>query len=657
MQRRLAAILAADMVGYSRLMAADEAAVLARQKRLRSELIDPKIREYQGRIVKTTGDGLLAEFPSVVDALRCAVGIQLSMLARETAAPADQRIAYRIGINLGDVIIEDDDIYGDGVNIAARLEAMADPDGICVSQTVVDHVKTKVASRFEDLGDQAFKNMPVPVRVQRVQMRPEKPGSNQSQGKARIPSKRLAIAAIALITTAIALTVVVLLRWPDGVALDAVSSPDLKDRNDPGLGLASETPPVANPEKASIAVLPFQNLSQEPDQEYFNDGITEDIITVLSKLPDLMVISRNSTFRFKGQEVDPKKVGQELGALYLLTGSVRRSGGDVRISVQLVDAQSGGYVWADRYDGQLADVFALQEAVAQRVANALALSLSPDAASAARRGETENSEAYDLFLRGWEHYRKRTPEHLVRALDYFKKAIAIDPSYARAHAAAASIYWTSVRTQWVGTVIPDEPDEYKRRDMAYKHLAQAMEDPPTLAFQVRSRVNLYRGRYAESLTDAEKAVQLDHNDADALTTLAEALILAGRPQEAFEPIGTAQGLDPYNRSYHSYLQGIAYFGLGQFREAASYLERALELGPEEWSSEIGWRVFMPLYSPLAASYAYLDRTEEAENVVSEIKKVWNSANVATETYYWLYKEDSDRQRLADGLRLAGLPDF
>ena len=307
MERRLTAILAMDMVGYSRLMANDETGVLARQKEHRRELIDPRLTEYHGRIVKTTGDGLLAEFPSVVDAFRCAVGIQLSLRDREAEAPPDRRIAYRIGINLGDIIIEDDDIYGDGVNIAARLEKLAEPGGICVSQTVVDHVTTKVASSFEDLGEQSLKNIPTAVRACRVLMQTEMPG-DAAPPPARKSAKRLAWAAgVVLVVAAGALPVH--RAWES--ITDADRTATAADRTLAEEDISSAAPSAKDTGEASIAVLPFQNLSAAADQEYFNDGITEDIITELSKVPELLVISLNSSFRYKGREIDPGEVGND----------------------------------------------------------------------------------------------------------------------------------------------------------------------------------------------------------------------------------------------------------------------------------------------------------------------------------------------------------
>jgi len=314
MERRLTAILVADMVGYSRLMAADEAGTLARQKANRKELIDPRIAEYGGRLVKSTGDGVLVEFPSVVDALCCAVTIQLAMTEREAAVPEETRIAYRIGINLGDIIIEDDDIYGDGVNVAARLEALAEPGGVCVSRTVVNHVRGKVASDFEDRGQQQVKNIPEPVHVFRVLMQPEAAGETAAETRRMTWWWQPAAGAVAVL--AIAIT---------GLMVWQPWTPDVQPAS-------VERMAFALPDKPSIAVLPFDNMSDDPEQEYFADGMTEDLITDLSKISGLFVIARNSTFTYKGTPVEVRQVAEDLGVRYVLEGSVRRAGNEVRIN-------------------------------------------------------------------------------------------------------------------------------------------------------------------------------------------------------------------------------------------------------------------------------------------------------------------------------------
>jgi len=366
-ERKLAAILAADVAGYSRLMGADEEGTLARLKTLRRELADPKIKEHRGRIVKTTGDGLLIEFASVVDAVRCAVEVQREMAERNADVPSDRRIEFRMGINLGDIMKDGRDIYGDGVNVAARLEALAEPGGICVSRVVRDQVRDKLAFSFEDMGEQQVKNIARPVRVHRILL-----------GEGTGPSEATA----------------------GGAA----------------------NPPLALPDKPSIAVLPFQNMSGDPEQEYFADGMVEEVITALSRIRWLFVIARNSSFTYKGQAIDVKQVGRELGVRYVLEGSVRKGGNRVRITAQLIEAETGAHLWADRFDGSLADVFDLQDQVATGVAGVIEPTLQ--AAEIRRSSERPKSDltAYDLYLRALSAITSGEKTGYIEALDLLGRA-------------------------------------------------------------------------------------------------------------------------------------------------------------------------------------------------------------------------------------------
>jgi adenylate cyclase len=415
--RRLAAILAADVAGYSRLMGADEEGTLERLKALRRELLDPKIAEHHGRIVKTTGDGLLVEFASVVDAVRCAVEVQQAMPARDTGVAAENRIELRIGINLGDVIVEGDDLYGDGVNIAARIEALADAGGVFVSNTVHDHVRDRLPFVFEDLGEQQVKNIARPVRVYRVR--------------------------------------------DIGTAAKSPSAPAL---------------PL--PDKPSIAVLPFANMSGDPEQEYFVDGMVEEIITALSRIHWLFVIARNSTFTYKGRPVDVKQVGRELGVRYVLEGSVRKAGMQVRITGQLIDAVTGAHLWADRFDGSLKDVFELQDKIAVSVAGVIepALQAAEMRRSAAR--PTTDLTAYDLYLRALTAFFPIRKEGLVTALGLFEQAIAIDRHYGPALSWAAICHLRLVTEGW--TEAPED-DRQKGIDLARRALQVGENDPRVLA--------------------------------------------------------------------------------------------------------------------------------------------------------------------------------
>jgi TolB-like protein/class 3 adenylate cyclase len=368
-ERRLAAILAADVAGYSRLMGADEEGTLAALKAIRRDLFDLKIKEHRGRIVKTTGDGMLVEFASVVDAVRCAVEVQREMAERNADVPADRRIDFRVGINVGDIISDDNDIYGDGVNVAARLEALAEPGGICVSRVVRDQVRDKLDFTFDDKGDQQVKNIARPVRVYRVGARPSGPPAGET----------------------------------------------------PALQAA-----LSLPEKPSIAVLPFQNLSGDPEQEYFADGIVEDIITALSRNRAFFVISRSTTFTYKGPAVDVAKVARELGVRYVLEGSVRRAGNRVRITAQLIDAASGHHLWADRYDRELADVFAVQDEIAQTIIGELAPGIIAAEMQQARRKDPSQLDAWERTMRAHWHIRRFTREDLAEARLLLEEAIELD---------------------------------------------------------------------------------------------------------------------------------------------------------------------------------------------------------------------------------------
>ena len=417
-ERRLAAILAADVAGYSRLMGADEEGTHERLRAHLAQLVDPKIREHRGRTVKNTGDGLLAEFPSVVDAVRCAAEIQRGMIDREPEVPEQWRIMFRIGINLGDVISEEHDIFGDGVNVAARLEALAEPGGICLSRVVRDQVRDKLDYTFEDLGEQQVKNIARPVRVYRVR--------DTSAGKSPI----------------------------------------------------APAPALPLPEKPSIAVLPFANMSGDPEQDYFADGMVEEIITALSRIRWLFVIARNSTFTYKGQAVDVKQVGRELGVRYILEGSVRKGGNRVRITAQLIDATNGTHLWADRFDGSLEDVFELQDEVATNVAGVIEPALQAAETQRSANRPTNDLSAYDLYLRALAAFYQLTKERIFEALSLLEQAIAIDPHYGPALSWAAICHVLLVRDGWA-----EAPETSRRKagDLARQALQVGENDPGILA--------------------------------------------------------------------------------------------------------------------------------------------------------------------------------
>jgi TolB-like protein len=510
--RRLAAILAADVAGYSRLIGADEGGTLERLKALRRELLDPKIAEHCGRLVKTTGDGLLVEFGSVVDALRCAVDVQRDTAGRNAGVVPKNRIELRIGINVGDIVVEDGDIFGDGVNVAARLEGLAEPGGICVAARVQEDAAGKLDLVFEDLGDQQLKNIARPVRAYRV--------------------------------------------------VTGARPPMPQPRADPLL-----------PDKPSIAVLPFANMSGDPEQEYFADGMVEEIITALSRIRWLFVIARNSSFTYKGQAVDVKQVGRELGVRYVLEGSVRKMGGRVRITGQLIDAASGAHLWADRFDGSLEDVFELQDQVARSVAGVIepALQAAEMRRSAAR--PTIDLTAYDLYLRALAVFFPITKERVFEALGLLEQAIAIDRHYALALSWAAICHMWLVRDGWAEA---PEISRRKANDLARLALEPAEDDPRILA-----NAALVLASFGEDIGAmiglVDRALAVNPSFARGCYVSGLLRIFAGQPDLAIEHVKTSLRLSPRERVGQPLsVIGTAYFFNRQFDEAATQLRLAIQ---------------------------------------------------------------------------------
>jgi adenylate cyclase len=567
--RRLAAILAADVAGYSRLMWADEEGTLERLKALRRELVDPKIAEHHGRIVKTTGDGLLVEFASVVDAVRCAVAVQQAIPERNTGVDADNRIELRIGINLGDVIVEGDDLYGDGVNIAARIEALADAGGVLVSNTVHDHVRDRLPFVFEDLGEQQVKNIARPVRVYRVRATLTHPDANAPGS----PLSRIA-----------------------GEGAE-------RQRREAGEG---SPPALALPDKPSIAVLPFANMSGDPEQEYFADGMVEEIITALSRIRWLFVIARNSSFTYKGQAVNVKQVGRELGVRYVLEGSVRKGGGQVRITTQLIDALSGVHLWADRFDGSLEDVFDLQDKIAVSVAGVIEPALQ--AAEMRRSAERPTSDltAYDLYLRALAAFHPRTRERVFEALGLLEQAIAIDRHYGPALAWAAMCHMVLVRDGWA-----EEPEASRRTgmDLARRALETGENDPRILA-NAANALAIFGEDIGTMIGLVDRALALNPSFARGWFVSGLLRLLAGQPDLAIEHVETSLRLSPRERvGTPLSVMGMAYFFKRQFDEAASKLLLALQDHPS----------FPPAYRGLAACYAHMGRLDEARAIVARLR--------------------------------------
>ncbi len=653
MERKLAAILAADVVGYTRLMGADEAGTLARLKALREELIDPEIDRHKGRLVKLMGDGALVEFTSVVAAVECAAAIQRAVRAHNAEVPEDEKIEFRIGINLGDVIIDGEDIYGDGVNVAARLEGLAEPGGVCVSRTVFDHVKGKVDLGFAHEGEQEVKNVAEPVSVYRVLLDPADAGKvTEAPRPAKRDRRRPAIAAAA------ALAIVAgLLVWQRPWA------PDVEPAS-------IERMAFPLPDKPSIAVLPFDNLSGDPEQEYFADGMTEDVITDLSKVSGLFVIARNSVFTYKDKPVKIQQVAEELGVRYVLEGSVRRVGDQVRINAQLIDATTGGHLWAERYDGSLADVVALQDKVTRKIVAALALNLTPGEEQRQTQPETDKPEAYDAFLRGWAYYRRSTPDDFAKAVPHFERAIALDPNYSRAYAALAALYsavadknrstGTSIWSLTLGITM-DEGVQLEKQ-----YLRQAMKDPAPLAHLAASRRLTRQGQHDAAIAEAEQAILLEPNAPLAHEAIGSALVYAGNPGDAAGHLRQAMRLDPGSADDYLFLLGLAQLGTAQYAAATETLTKAAQSHPDDDRSLI----------VLAAAYGHLGKIdaaklaiEKADRIRSDRQKRLPKSGVQIgidvlllgpytlqDVDFWPFRDKADRERLREGLQLAGVPD-
>ena len=623
MERRLAAILAADLVGYSRLMGADEAGTLDRLEGLKAEILDPLLSQHRGRVVKRTGDGFLVEFASVVDALACALAWQDAVEARASQVAEDRALRFRIGVNIGDVMVKNDDLYGDGVNVAARLEAMAEPGSVLLTQSVVSHVKGKVPAAFQDLGERRLKNIAEPVRIYRAS--PSCAAGAVAGAKAAPKPWRLPAIAAAL------------------VVLAAVAGATLWQRlGQPRVEPAPESKMAFPlPDKPSIAVLPFSNLSDDPSQDYFADGMTEDLITDLSKISGLFVIARNSSFSYKGQQVNVAQMAEELGVRYVLEGSVRRAGDEVRINAQLIDATTGGHLWAERYDGSLENVFALQDRLTEQIVTALAVQLTPGEQQRQAETETDVAEAYDAFLRGWTHYRRSTHDDYAKARDYFERAIELDPHYSKAYAALAATYWESFRREMFTAM---QMDRRSARQRAEEYLEKALASPTPLAFQVSAKILVWWGKHEQAVAEARKAVALNPNDAEGHITLAEMLTWNGQPREALGSVARARRLDPLNEANHAYVEGLARIELGQYQDAAVSLERALDLNPG----------FLMTGVPLAVAYVNLDRLPEARAVLKPYCDDVGCQNAATEAYWFPFKNVEDQKRFIDGLVGAGL---
>jgi len=586
MERRLAAIMAADMVGYSRLMAADETGTIARQKTHRTALIDPKIAQYGGRIVKTTGDGMLVEFPSVVDAVQCAVEIQRAMPEREGKTPSNNRIRYRFGINLGDIVIDDNDILGDGVNIAARLEGLSEPGGLCISDVVYQNIVGKLDLNFDDLGEQTLKNMERKVRVW---------------------------------------------KWTN---MDCSTVHE------------SEAAPVSLPlpDKPSIAVLPFTNMSGDPEQEYFSDGITEDIITELSRFRSLFVIARNSSFQYKGQSSRVQEIGRELGVQYVVEGSVRRAGNRIRITVQVVEAASGNHIWAERYDRDLDDIFSLQDEMTQTIVGAVEPALGAAERDRAARKPPESLDAWETYQRGLWHLLNFTRDDNAAAQLLLRRAQTLDPRFATAYAFEAYSHYLDAMLGFA-----EAPEKSLKSALTAAKKALALDDKDPVAYFAAGRVYMMLGKHDASVAELRTAVALNPSFALAHHGLGCALMLSGQLEEAAEELDKAIRLSPRDpvlwgmMCFHSLNCSLMH----QYEAAAKWARRVIH---EPRSAGGG---YWP-YAVLAAALGNLGQTKQAREALGDAleRKPDLSLSYLEETLPT--KEPGGLAPYLDGLHKAGL---
>ena len=616
MERRLAAILVTDVVGYSRLMGEDEAGTLERLKAYRKELIDPKIAEHHGRVVKLMGDGALVEFASVVDAVQCAIDIQQSMSERNAEIPAEKRIEFRMGINLGDVMVEGEDIYGDGVNIAARFQELADPGGIFISRSARDQVRDKLDISLEDLGEHEAKNIARPVHVFRVVLDAKSPRKRIEP--TRKPSKPWTRPLVAAATVALVLMVAAAAWFRPRVSEPAFDASPLSA-------------------KSSIAVLPFANLSNDPEQEYFSDGITNDIITDLSKFHDLFVIASNSTFVYKDKPVQIQRVGRELGVRYVLEGSVQRSETRVRINAQLIDVDTAQHLWAERYDEEIDDLFDLQDKITKRIVRTLAVRLTDIELDRVSAKPTRNLEAYDYVLKGQTLVARLTRAENFEAREMFRRAIELDPSYSSAYAGLGFTHLNAVLYGWAASPVRALG---RAHELAQKSLS--LSETNVTAHRLLGKVNVLRKQYDLAIVELERAIMLNPNDAASYAHQGVVLTWSSRPDGAILSLETALRFDP-NMDMEGLLHlGLAYYLKGRYGDTIRVLQRGLGRNPDYVDGHI----------VLAAAYGQTGQLDAAARQSKEVRRL--NPFFEVKNYGRLFRDPAHAARVIEGLHKAGL---
>ena len=612
----------ADVVDSTVLVQKDES--LAHERIVEAfKRFSKVIEKHAGHTHEIRGDALLAEFPRASDAISASIEFQRAQSQVLQSLKGDVCPKIRIGIAMGEVIIADNTMTGAGVVMAQRLEQLADSGGVIVQGAVYETVPKHLPFKFENIGKRKLKGFDDAIEAYRVI------GNFKSADKSEAGPRPVFAFAFVTLLLAFAITLGWFKPWQSTTPSQAIqTSNEVSD-------------------KPTIAVLPFDNLSAEIEQDYFADGLTEDLITDLSKVSGLFVIARNSVFTYKDKPVNIPQVAEELGVRYVLEGSVRRAGNQVRINAQLIDAKSGSHLWAERYDGSLSDVFAMQDQVNQKIITALSVELSSAETAHWSKTETTSTEAHDAYLKGWEHYQRQTPGSHVIARDYLKTALQLDPDYNRALAAIAALYWEVHVRSWSPAL---RESEFTVKEIALDYLQRALVNPTPLALVVESHVHLRHGRHEKAIATAKGAINLSNSDADAQIALARALILSGRPTESIEPIKLAEQLDPYGEALQQFLRGLAEFGSQNFTAAASSLNRSFKLNSNNVLAT----------AALAASLGHLKQKKNAKTawqayVDSKYTESF-TYNITSVLSFFPYKHEKDKARIAQGLRMAEVPE-
>lgn len=635
-ERKLTTILSADVVGYSTLMNNDENGTLSALKTIRAMLIEPKANEYHGRTIKLMGDGALMEFSSVVDAVSFAVDVQHKMSEFDGARVGDSPITFRIGINIGDVIVDGDDIYGDGVNIAARLEKLAELGGICVSRTVVDHIEGKLDLDITAIGERRVKNIPTPIDVHKIELNTRSIDLATPMPREERPASQLVTPAKMAIICLVAAVLGLAMWQPWTPAIEAAS-------------VARMALPL--PDKPSLVVLPFDNFNKEADDDYFADGMTEDLITDLSKISGIFVISRNSSWTYKNKPVKSQQVAEELGVQYILEGSVRREGDQVRVNAQLIDAIGGHHIWADRYDSEVGNVFSLQDDVIHRITSALAVQLTDIEEAGIGSEDTTSSLAYDKFLTGMALLRQGSQEDVQLAIEAFEQATDLDPEYHRAYAGLAAAHWRVAQSLWMLTMGGGFEQAWKG---ALQNIDKASEKPSALSFSVLAEMLVAQGEHEEAFAELDKALALAPNDPHIHLAKAKLLNATGRAPEAEAAILFALRYDPLQPTEYLRELGVAQLHQKKYDETVATMRRVIQRETDVVAD----------IQTLVSALGHLGQLDGVPDLIKQYDEIavpsFFDPFTAEESEYWWYGDmfsydTSYRRHLYEGLVKAGVP--